>query len=1262
MDETASYVTMNIRGLGGKQKSKSVLDWLRNNSKGVTFLQETHSNTELAEKWKNYWKGEIYCSHGTTNSKGVAILFHQKLSHEILDTFEDRNGRYLIMRVKVFNEIIILTNCYLPTKDHEREQCSVLKEIVNILSNFPDDNHIIGGDFNVALNPILERHGGRIDANESKRIRQEINGILIAFNLEDIVRNRFPDKNIYTWHNKTKGISSRLDYWFISESLLNRVKGCVVQTALYTDHDLVRFTLQLTEASNRGPGYWKFNSSFISNVEYVAKVKETIQESFDSVKHYDDKSFIWDYIKMQLRKMSIEFSKHYVAQQRRQENFLNRRLALLQQQYNLRNETVVLEDISVLKKELENIQTTKTNGAIIRSKVKDIEQGERNTAYFLSIEKNRGEIKSITHLRQADNSIAHGKESILKEIFTFYKTLYTETPLEEDFDDETFLHNNNVTLSDHERNLCEGLITERECLSALKQLKNGKTPGIDGLSADFYKFFWSDIKQLVLASINHAMVTNQLSLDQRRGLISLVPKKDKDRLLLKNWRPIALLTTDYKLIAKCLAMRITKVIDKLIAPDQTGYIKGRYIGENIRTVHDIIDYLNDRNKGGILMLIDFEKAFDTVRWKFIDKTLKAFNFGASYRAWVKILYNNIQSAVLNNGHLTSFFYPERGVRQGCPLSVYLFILVAELLAISIRANRDIEGISLTKLEVKISQLADDTSLFISKPASIDPIFKTLKDFSKCSGLKVNVEKTKIYNIGSTNFTPEEMNGYAFAKDEIELLGITISIDKRKSVEKNFVPKIRAIENILKQWSRRKLSLKGKITIVNALALSMIVYPASVLETPAYVLEEINNLLMLFMWDGKRPKIAAKILENSIELGGLKMPNIFLKVKAWQLSWLQRAIIKPLNNWVSVVNELLKDITLQHLVHCGLQKDHKLLQNLPTFYKEIITTWFELKEKYTDPTDKAYESLWYNKNVKVDGNPIFWNQWYIKGVFFIKDIIQENGDFMSIDTLYNIYGIHTNFLALLQIKNAIPYQWRQSLKASKIHYLTAGRNDIDLKYKFIPIPFTKHKSFRLYQMLLKIKQEKYDTEPKCIQKWEQSFHFNPLEWKDIFIRPYVVCKSTIIQSFQYRLLHRVITCNHWLFNASLKESPDCEVCGLDDTLQHFFIECNLVQNFWNNLTTWWATKDPTHTPLILTHKEKLFGKSIREYKAYNINLILFHANKFIHDRKMCAKLEVSFAAFLITLKRHLDYEKIICIKNNDYNSFNTNWLWLYDQMF
>ena len=1255
-----NFVTLNIRGLGGKQKSKVVLDWLRNNSKGVTFLQETHSDENLSVKWQKYWKGDLYCSHGNTNSKGVAILFHPTITPEVIDKFEDRNGRYLIMRVKLLDEIFVFANCYLPTKNNEREQCAVLRDIVDILNNFTDETLVIGGDFNIALNPYLEKNGGRIELNESKNFRSEMNGMLLSLKVEDIIRNTFPDSKLFTWHNKTKGISSRLDYWFLSENLLNRVRNCKIQTALYTDHDLVRFSLSPLEPSDkRGPGYWKFNASYISDHEYVTQIKATIKDSFNSVKEYEDKGFVWDYVKMQLRNFSMKYSKTRSAEQRRLELCLNSQLSALQEEYNAGGNIVKLEEISVIKKELESIQTNKTNGAIIRSKIQNIEVGEKNTAYFLALEKKNSATKSITHLKRPDNSIATGKDDVSSEILSFYEHLYAEPDVLTDMYDHEFLNNGDNVLFEQEQSNCDGLITEAECLSALKKLKNGKTPGIDGLPAEFYKLFWIDIKEIVLSSLNFAFAKNELSLDQRRGLISLVPKKDKDRQFLKNWRPIALLTTDYKLIAKCLAARIVTVIDKLIAPDQTGYIKGRYIGENIRTVHDMITYLKLRNKSGILLLIDFEKAFDTVRWSFIDKALQIFNFGNSFRKWVQVLYTNIESAVLNNGFLTKFFAPQRGVRQGCPLSVYLFILVAELLAINIRGNKEIKGIQVKNREIKISQLADDTSIFINDPHSIEPIFQTLRNFSACSGLKANVDKTKLYNIGSTDILEHDLGIFSFAKDDIVLLGITITTDEKKSVDKNFAPRLKAIHNILKQWSRRKLSLKGKITIINALALSLIVYPASVLYTPINVLEEINKLLFDFLWDGKRPKIAAKIMENSIKLGGLKMPNIFLKVKAWTLSWLQRAIIKPENNWVIIVNELLPNMRLPDLLNCDIDLKNPFLETLPNFYRNIIHTWFSMKPTFSPDNEQNihHKTLWLNKNVTVNGKDIFWANWYKKGILYVKDILNANNHFMSADELHAQYGVSVNFLSALQIRQALPYNWRQYLKRLNVHDNTEPQ--ILLKFKSKPIPFIKYKTSQFYQMLIELQQNKNLTQPKCIDKWNETFNIDINAWEEIFQRPFRVCRSTRLQSFQFRLLHRVITCNHWLFNAHIKDSPICDTCLVDDSLFHFFIECIHVQEFWRKFKLWWERI--TLKPFLLCPKEILFGVEKPNPHFQTLNFVLFLANKFIHDHNMVSRIKVSFLSFLGTLRIQLQYEKQICVKNGDYNVFETKWNWLYQQL-
>ena len=184
-------------------------------------------------------------------------------------------------------------------------------------------------------------------------------------------------------------------------------------------------------------------------------------------------------------------------------------------------------------------------------------------------------------------------------------------------------------------------------------------------------------------------------------MISLIPK-DANLKDLANWRPITLLNVDYKITSKAIATRIEKVLPLIIHSNQTGFIKGRYIGENIRLITDILEQTKAQDIPGILLLLDFRKAFDTVEWGFIQNTLDLFNFGSNIKQWVKTFYNNTESSVLHNGFTTSYFKLSRGVRQGCPLSPYLFILGAEILAARVRLERNIEGIKLFNIEHKIS--------------------------------------------------------------------------------------------------------------------------------------------------------------------------------------------------------------------------------------------------------------------------------------------------------------------------------------------------------------------------------------------------------------------------------------------------------------------------------------------------------------------------------------------------------------------------------
>ena len=170
-----------------------------------------------------------------------------------------------------------------------------------------------------------------------------------------------------------------------------------------------------------------------------------------------------------------------------------------------------------------------------------------------------------------------------------------------------------------------------------------------------YNCFFDLQGQDLLNCFNVAYVKGEMSISQRRGVISLLPKEDANLLKLPNWRPITLLNVDYKIASKVIATRFEKVLDLLISPDQTGFLKGRYIGQNIRLVNDVVKQTKIPNIPGILVQLDFCKAFDTIEWSFIKRSLALFNFGDSIQQWVSTFYNNSESAVLNNGFCTNFF-------------------------------------------------------------------------------------------------------------------------------------------------------------------------------------------------------------------------------------------------------------------------------------------------------------------------------------------------------------------------------------------------------------------------------------------------------------------------------------------------------------------------------------------------------------------------------------------------------------------------------
>jgi hypothetical protein len=240
----------------------------------------------------------------------------------------------------------------------------------------------------------------------------------------------------------------------------------------------------------------------------------------------------------------------------------------------------------------------------------------------------------------------------------------------------------------NDSNACEGLLTLQEGAVVLKEMKSGKTPGSDGYPIECYKVIWDQLGHLLVNCFNYCFDRGWMTDEQRRGVITLIPKEGKDNHELKNWRPITLLNVDYKIASKIIANRLKTILNSVISCDQTGFLPNRYIGENIRLILDIIDYVDIVNIPGLPFFLDFEKAYDKLEWVFVHKCLDVFGFGNDIKKWIKMFYSKICSCIVNNGHVSQYFTLSRSLRQGCPLSCYIFILCAEIFAIAVKKKTE----------------------------------------------------------------------------------------------------------------------------------------------------------------------------------------------------------------------------------------------------------------------------------------------------------------------------------------------------------------------------------------------------------------------------------------------------------------------------------------------------------------------------------------------------------------------------------------------
>ena len=893
-----------------------------------------------------------------------------------------------------------------------------------------------------------------------------------------------------------------------------------------------------------------------------------------------------------------------------------------------------------LKNNLKLIYDKKYNedsyGAQVRSRTKWISESHQNPKFFKSLENRHQMNNTIFYLKNENGDIKKDPEDLLQTTKQFYDNLFKSTNINDNSIDD-FLSDIQINhkLSDLEADLCEGDLNETEIHSVINKMSKNKTPGPDGLPTEFYQTFFNSVKHLLLNSYNLSFENGELAYSHRQSITSLMFKKN-DRADLKNYRPICLSNVDYKIFAFSLANRLHEVLDKLISVEQTAYVKKRFIGQNIRQMEDIIEYTSRMNIPGVILFLDFQKAFDSLEWNFLHKVLKKFGFKNDFQHWIKTIYNNAFTSIKINGFLSENIQISRGIRQGCPLSALLFILCTEILALTIKQNDEIKGIKVINknkqhIENKLSQYADDLSLFLKNLEQIITALDTIINFGKYSGLCLNLDKTEGLLIGSLADQIVKISGIKFSKI-VRYLGIYIGTDLVECNVRNWDNKLQNFQKLLDIWKNKHLTLYSKIDFIKTYALSKIIFSVIMLPLPIGFTKNIEKIIYNFIW-GKRDKIRRRSIICSQIKGGLNMLDLESFFESLKGTWLYRIANSP-DNWTIIPYFYISKIMP---FNCILQmsfrnkKEFPCISNIPIFYQQVILAHCKAKPNIDIISKQHFydQFIWGNRLFKFNNSCLYSKTMMESNILYVQDILTDDGNFSP-----NIYYLLTSKLNY--------FRDMYSVKKCFYEFKYLYNNNIKIIRQNIlhSVPINKAKIY-----YLELKKQKELT-PLSLNYWIREFSDFSFE---LFFRNKLKNMHNIkIKEFLYKLINNICICQQLLFKYKISLTSNCIYCNNQvHNMKHLLWDCKPVNDFWqflisktninityhNLILGFGKTSYDNALSLIMYIIYKKYVKDINDSKNItNITIFIYHEMQYklmLYKEKYEMNDELSFLDLLLT---------------------------------
>lgn len=889
----------NVRGLNKYSHRSGLNKWIRKNNPLFGGLLETHVKQPKMGKFVS----QIFPGWSATDNYGFSplgkiwMVWHPSLLVTVITKSLQMITAEVTLPIAPQSKVVISV-VYASNDPTDRKL--LWAEVVALATTLELDMKpwLILGDFNQIRDP--SEHSLPSTLNMDKRIR-DFNDCLSEAKLDDLNYRG----TTFTWWNKRKSspLAKKLDRCMVNDEWYITFPSSVVffGSPDFSDHAVMALSLEPERIRTKKP--FKFYNFLLKNTDFI----DIVCASWFSFNVTGSAMFRVSKKLKLLKSVIRDFSKQNYSGIEKKTAAAHERLLLAQAtMLSAPTTTNASYELSALQ-EWQELSTAEAGFYFQRARINWLAFGDGNSSLFHRYAATRQALNHI-HFLMSEAGERIESQAGIQDLCVGYFSDLLGSPVSPSM----FLQDDLDLLFDFkcsEAQVASFLnpFTAADIKEAFFTLPRNKSGGPDGYSAEFFVASWSFIGPEVTDAVLEFFRSGKLLKQWNCATLVLIPKKPNASLT-TDFRPISCLNAMYKVVSKLLASRLKEILPLMISKSQSAFLPGRLLAENVLLATDLVDDYNTQaiSPRGMLK-VDLRKAFDCVRWDFILASLRALAIPESYIRLIEECISTGTFSISVNGVSGGFLKSSKGIRQGDPLSPYLFVLAMESMSRLLLSRYESGSIGYhpRTQDLKISHLmfADDVMVFFDGTSnSLHGIAECLDDFASWSGLQMNTAKTELFTAGVDDGEALAISNYGFTKGKLPIRYLGLPLMSRKLKIAEYAPLMVKINQCLHSWSVKILSFSGRLQLIKTVIFGLVSFWLSVFLLPKGCIKTIESLSSRFLWSGNlKKKGIAKIAWTTVclpkEEGGLGLRSFTVWNKVLCLRFIWLLLSKSPSLWV-----------------------------------------------------------------------------------------------------------------------------------------------------------------------------------------------------------------------------------------------------------------------------------------------------------------------------------------------------------------------------